>query len=74
MKVYPYIVIDKSSMQRLEHVATATRVADILFDACAKIPDRYIVIKDEREVVDLSSLRNVTGLPMAFHRKLIDLL
>ena len=74
MKSYPYIVIDKTNMSKIVHFNYAHNVADLIFDKQNKIPDRFIIVKNEKEIVDLESLRHITALPIIFHRKLMEIL
>lgn len=74
MKIYPYIIIDKSNMKVLEHRATAERAADIMYLSQNSIPDRFIVVKNEKEMIDLSQLKHFTALPIDFYHKLLDIL
>ena len=74
MKSYPYIVIDKTNMAKMEHFKSPYHVADLIYDKQNKIPDRFIIVKNEKEIVDLEPLRHLTALPITFHRRLMEIL
>ncbi len=55
MKTYPFIVINKGNMKELRHYKTVEGVATYLFGANL---ENYIVIKNEKQIIDLSSTKN----------------
>jgi hypothetical protein len=62
MKTYPYIVINKGDMTKLEHFKTAHQVAMRIFPRTNNnITDNFIVIKDENRVVDLTEIKYYTA-------------
>ena len=61
-------------MSKIVHFNYAHKVADLIFDKQNKIPDRFIVVKNEKEIVDLEPLRHVIALPITFHHKLMEIL
>lgn len=73
LKTYPYIVVDKSNMGALRHFPTAQRVADFMFGTLS-IPDRFVILKGEKKVVDLEKLRGVGGDSVCIHKKLLSIL
>jgi hypothetical protein len=68
----PFILINKSNMTTLEHFATAQKLADRLYPR--QDFSNWIIIKNETIVVDLSSLKHLTAMPIEFHRRLETLL
>jgi hypothetical protein len=73
LKTYPYIVVDKSNMGSLRHFPTAQRVADFMFGA-SSIPDRFVILKGEKRVVNLEKLRGVGGDSISIHKKVLSVL
>jgi hypothetical protein len=66
MKVFNFIVINKSNMAELNHFSqTDSAACCILNNGSGRNggfnPDNWIVIKHEKKIVDLSSLRTIGG-------------
>ena len=75
MKVYPYIVICKDDMTKLEHFKTAEKVAWYLYPKTnSHITDHYIILKNETTVVNLDAIRYYTAMPNDVHKRLITIL
>lgn len=71
MKTYPYIVIDKGNMTKLEHYNTSEEVARRIYPRTNnKITDNFIIIKDENRVVDLSEIKHYTADSISVYNRL----
>lgn len=62
-------------MTKLEHFKTVDQVAIHLYPKVnAEIPDHYIVIKNEKTIVNLEAVRHFTALPNIMYRKVVEIL
>lgn len=64
MKIYPFIVINKSNMRTLEHYKDSRSVADLMYDTKTggvKDFNNYIFIKNEVVIIDTSSMVGIGG-------------
>lgn len=64
MKVYPFIVINKSNMRTLEHYKDSRSVANLMYDpktGGVKDFNNYIFIKNEAVIIDTSSMVGIGG-------------
>ena len=72
MKTFPYIVINKSNMNNPKHYKDAQDVGYYLWNAHATGNYKnWIVIKDEKHVIDLQWLSQITELPHIKHSRLV---
>ena len=58
MKVFKYIVINKSNMKELHHFPTTQRVLDFFFGTNFR---NFILSKEEKTIVDWSKMDGVGG-------------
>ena len=73
MKTYPFILIDKRDMTKLHHFATAERCADAMYGKTGpQVAAMFVVVRDEKAVVDFSDLAHNASLPTAIHRRVIE--
>lgn len=62
MKTFPFIVINKSDMSKLSHCHDASMAASQAFNFNKKFnPDNWIILKDEKKVIDISSMKTIGG-------------
>lgn len=72
-KTYPFIVINKNNMTKLDHFRNADLCS--LFLCCDNFnPDNWVVIKDEKTVVNLSDLKTVGCGICGYKRKIQEAL
>lgn len=75
MKIYPYIVINKGNMTKLEHFKTAEQVALRIFPRTNnEIADNFIIIKNEDRVVDLDHIKHYTADPTLVYDRLVTII
>lgn len=71
-RVIPFILINKGGLSRLEHFDDAGVLTRRLFPKTDF--KSWLIIRDEREVVDLSPLDHLSALPIEHHRRLLGIL
>lgn len=54
MKIFRFMVINKSNMTEINHFSEAYRVADRIFNFSKSFnPDNWLIIKDENKIIKL---------------------
>lgn len=62
MKIFPFIVINKSDMSKLSHCYDASMAASEAFNFNKPFnPDNWIILKDEKKIIDLSAMKTIGG-------------
>jgi len=75
MKTYPFILVDKNDMTKLRHFPTAQRCADAMYGKTGpQVIQSYVVVRDEKVVVDFSELAHLTALPVDVHSRILQIL
>ncbi len=76
MKIYPFIVINKSDIKTPQHFKVARQVADFFYGKIGKGNgvnwDNWIVLKNEKTVIDWSLLSG--GDAITIHRSIESVL
>lgn len=69
MKTFPLILINKSDMRKIEHYKDADKLALHLakMDGSPFNAENWLIIKDEKKVVDLLPLRGKVGISTQYH-------
>lgn len=69
MKTFPLILINKSDMRKIEHYKDADKLALHLAksDGSPFNAENWLIIKDEKKVVDLLPLRGKVGVSSQYH-------
>lgn len=62
MKTFPIIIINKSNMRKVEHYKNADLAALSLISDSPLNALNWIIIKDEKKVVDISHLQGQCGV------------
>lgn len=64
MKIFPLILINKSDMRKVEHYKDADKLALHLakMDGSPFNAENWLIIKDEKKVVDISHLQGQCGV------------
>jgi hypothetical protein len=75
MKTYPYIVIHKDNMSKLYHYKTSDQVSLSLYPKTnSDISDHYIIIKDEKTVIDLTPIKYITADANIIYRRVKEII
>lgn len=61
-KTYKYLVIDKNDMSRLDHTDRENFVVSKLFNRNNQFrPNQFVIVKDEKKVINFSSITKITA-------------
>ena len=75
MKTYPFILISRGDMTKLQHFATAEKLALSIYPKNGRqIAEGFIIIKNENTVVKLDELKHFTALELDTFKKLQSIL